>query len=57
LDIADFYLFGRLKQQLYGRILDSDQNVPETITEIPKELPTDGMKNAFCTGRENVSGD
>jgi hypothetical protein len=47
LAIADFDLFGRLKQQLSGRTLDSEKNVPETIAEILSDPPKDGVKNAL----------
>jgi hypothetical protein len=32
--IADFYLFGRFKQQFTRRALDSEQNVFETVAEV-----------------------
>jgi hypothetical protein len=44
LAIAGFYLFGRLKRQLSGRTLDSEDNVLETITETLSELPKDEIK-------------
>jgi hypothetical protein len=52
LAIADFDVFGRLKQQLSGRTLDSEENVLETITEILSELPKDQMKSAFVHWKE-----
>jgi hypothetical protein len=39
LAIADFDLFDRLKQQLSGRTLDSEENVLKTVTEILSERP------------------
>jgi hypothetical protein len=58
LAIADFYfyLFGRLKQQLSGRSLDSEENVLETITEILSDLPNDEVKSGFVHWNENASG-
>jgi hypothetical protein len=47
LDIADFYLFGRLKQQLSGMTLDNEENMLETITEILSELPKREVKSTF----------
>jgi hypothetical protein len=52
LAIANFYLFGRLKQQLSGRILDSEENVLEMITEILSELPKDKVKRVFVHWKE-----
>jgi hypothetical protein len=43
--IADFCLFVRLKQQLFGRTLDSEENVTETTIEVLKELPKNEVKN------------
>jgi hypothetical protein len=52
LTIADFYLFGRLKQQLFGRTLDSDENVLETITAILSERPKNETKKASVQRKE-----
>jgi hypothetical protein len=54
LAIADFYLFGRLKQQLSERTLDSEEKVFETITEILRELPKDEMKNVLVHWKERT---
>jgi hypothetical protein len=45
--IADFYVFGWLKQQFFGRTLDNEQILPETVTEILSELPKDEVKSVF----------
>jgi hypothetical protein len=45
--IAEFYLFGRLKQQFSGRTLECEKNLLETITEILSELPKDEVKSVF----------
>jgi hypothetical protein len=52
LAIADFYLFGRLKQQLSGGTLDSERNVLETVTEALRVLPKDVVKSAFLHSKE-----
>jgi hypothetical protein len=41
LSIAGFSLFERLKQQFPGRTLESEENVPETVTEILNQLQND----------------
>jgi hypothetical protein len=56
LAIADFSLFGRLKQQLSGRTLEIEENVLETITEILGELPKIEVKVRLCTGKKDASG-
>jgi hypothetical protein len=48
LAIAGFYLFGRLKQQLSGRTLDTEKNLLETITDNLRELPNDEVKRPFA---------
>jgi hypothetical protein len=48
LAIADLYMFGRLKQQLSGRTLDSEQNVLETVTEILGVTETRSEKCIFA---------
>jgi hypothetical protein len=45
--IADFDLFRWSKQQLSGRIVDSQQNLLETVTEILNELPKNEVKLYF----------
>jgi hypothetical protein len=52
LAIAGFYLFGRLKRQLSGRILDNEENLLETITETLSELPKDEVQSAFVHWKE-----
>jgi hypothetical protein len=52
LAIADFYLFGRLKQELFGRALDNEENVFDTITEILSELPKYQVKSVFVHWKE-----
>jgi hypothetical protein len=52
LAIADSYRFVRLKQQLSERILDSEEEVPETIIEILSERPKDEVKRAFVHWKE-----
>jgi hypothetical protein len=52
LAIQDFCLFGRLKQQPSKRILNSEENVVETITEILRELRKDEAKSAFVPWKE-----
>jgi 4-alpha-glucanotransferase len=52
LAIAAFYLFGRLKEQLSGRTLDTEEDVLETITEILSELPKNKVRNAFLLWKE-----
>jgi hypothetical protein len=56
LAITDFFLFGQLKQQLSGRILDSEENVLKTMTEIMSELPKDETKVRWCIGEKDASG-
>jgi hypothetical protein len=50
--IVESYLFGRLKQQLSGRTVDSEQNGLERVTDALSELPLDDMKNAFLHWKE-----
>jgi hypothetical protein len=52
LAIADFSLFGRLKQQLSERTLDSEENVLETITETLRKLPKDEVKSGSVHWKE-----
>jgi hypothetical protein len=52
LAIADFYLFGRLKQQFSGRTLDNEENVLETITKILNEPPQEEVKSVFVHWKE-----
>jgi hypothetical protein len=47
LAIAAFYLFGRLKQRLSEKTLDSEEKVLEAITEILSEPPKNEVKSAF----------
>jgi hypothetical protein len=47
LAIADFDLFGWLKQQLSERTLDIEQKRLETITDLQEELPEDEVKVCF----------
>jgi hypothetical protein len=56
LAIADFYLFGRFKQQLSGRTLDNEENMPETIIEMLNTLPKDKVKICSCIGKKDASG-
>jgi hypothetical protein len=53
--IADFYLFGQLKQQLSGRTSDSEPNVLETAIEILNEVPKGEVKSTFCFGRTYIN--
>jgi hypothetical protein len=53
--IVNFYLFGPFKQQLSGGILDSEQNVLETVIAILKEFPKDEVQSAFCIRRKDAS--
>jgi hypothetical protein len=48
----DFDLFGRLKQKLSGRTLESEENVLDTITEILRELPKDDVTRALVHWKE-----
>jgi hypothetical protein len=50
--ITDFYLFGRLQQQLSRTTLDSEENVLETVTEILSELRKSQGKSAFRHWKE-----
>jgi hypothetical protein len=52
LAIADFYLFGRSKEQLSGRTLGKQENMLETVTEILSERPKDEVKNALMHWKE-----
>jgi hypothetical protein len=52
LAIADFCLFGRLKQQLSGSTLDSEEDVLEAAAEILSELLKDEMKSALVHWKE-----
>jgi hypothetical protein len=45
--ITDFSLFGRSKQQLSGRTLDSEENVLETTAESLRKPLKDDVKTAF----------
>jgi hypothetical protein len=54
--IADFYLFGRLKQQLSRKTLESEENVLETITEILGKLRKYEVKVRACIGKKDASG-
>jgi hypothetical protein len=52
LAIADFSLFGRLKHQLSGRTMASEDEVLENVTEILNALPGDEVTNAFSHWKE-----
>jgi hypothetical protein len=52
LGMGDFSLFGPLTHQLSGRILDSEENMLETITEILGEPPKDEVISAFVHWKE-----
>jgi hypothetical protein len=56
LAIADFYLFGRSKQQLSGRTLDNGENMLETIIEILSTFPKDEVEIGSYIGKKDVSG-
>jgi hypothetical protein len=56
LAIADFYLFGQLKQQLSRRTLNPEENVLETMTKILSELPKDEVKSAFLHWKKMPMG-
>jgi hypothetical protein len=52
LALADFDLFGWLKQQLSERTLDSEKNLFEMVIEILIDLPKDEMKSTFVHWKE-----
>jgi hypothetical protein len=52
LAIADFDMFGHLKQELSGRTLEGEQNVLETVTEILNGLPKDEVRDALLHWRK-----
>jgi cell division FtsZ-interacting protein ZapD len=52
LAIANFRLFGRLKQQLSGRTMKNEHNVLETVAEILGEFPKAEVKSAFLHRKE-----
>jgi hypothetical protein len=52
LAIPDFYLFGRLNEQLTESALDSEENVLEMITETLSKLSKNEVKSALMHWKE-----
>jgi hypothetical protein len=54
LAMSNFYLFGRLKRQLYGRTMDSEPNLLETVTQILNESSKNERKNVFLHRKKDI---